>query len=422
MAFGLLIGINLFNYIDRQILAANLSNIERDFTGRGQSVSGTELGLLASAFMVAYMVLSPLFGWFAHRMSRWYLIGIGVILWSLASGASGLAGSIGILLLTRCAVGVGEAAYAPIAPAVISDMYPVEKRGQVMSWFYAAIPVGSALGYTLGGWLGWPNSFFWVVPPGLALGLCCFFLRDPQRGQSESGPSAAKPMIRQVTIRDYRRLLKNSSYVLDTLGMAGMTFALGGIGHWMPYYMSVTRQAGTEAEVNTIFGPIVVVAGLAATLLGGLAGDWLRPRFSGSYFLVSGIAMFVGFPIFLAVLFAPLPLVAVWILIFCACFCLFFNTGPTNTILANVTHPHLREPAFALNILVIHGLGDAISPTVIGWIADVTGEPGKKNMTAGFLAVSTMILLGGLLWVLGARYLAADTANALRQLDDEPQG
>ena len=253
---------------------------------------------------------------------------------------------------------------------------------------------------------------------------------EPKRGQTDLGDSAK---VRKVTLKDYLLLLKNRSFVLDTLGMTGMTFALGGIAHWMPYYMTdryhaLFPEAGFDAKkvVNGIFGPIVVVSGLAATLLGGLAGDRLRPKVAGSYFLVSAIAMFVGFPMFLAVLYVPVTAETVWVLwalIFLACFCLFFNTGPTNTILANVTHPALRAPAFALNIFVIHAFGDAFSPTVIGFVSDITGVAGPDgkiipNRTAGFLAVSGMILVGGVLWLLGTKFLARDTANAPHQLDD----
>src|SRR6202035_5872349 len=115
-----------------------------------------------------------------------------------------------------------------------------------------------------------------------------------------------------------------------------------------------------------IFGIITVVGGLAATLLGGWAGDVLRPRFPGSYFLVSSIAMFVGFPCCLLVVLLPFPWA--WVFVFLAVFCLFFNTGPTNTILANVAPPALRSSAFALNILIIHMFGDVISPPIVGWV------------------------------------------------------
>jgi MFS family permease len=203
-------------------------------------------------------------------------------------------------------------------------------------------------------------------------------------------------------------LLRTPSYVLNTLGMTAMTFAIGGIGFWMPYYIHEYRRQPGLGRVNVLFGAIVVVAGLTATLLGGIAGDKLRDRFPGSYFLVSGAAMLVGFPLSVAMLYVPFPWA--WLVIFLACFCLFFNTGPTNTILANVTHPSIRASAFALNILVIHALGDVASPLVIGVIAS------GNNMNVAFLFVSATILLGGILWLWGARYLERDTALAPERL------
>src|SRR5262245_50246199 len=121
VALLLLLAINLFNYIDRQVLAAVLPRIEDDFL-RGDPFAKTKLGWLTTAFLVSYMVLAPIFGWLGDRMSRWFLVAVGVLLWSLASGASGLAQAYVLLLLTRCLVGVGEAAYGPTAPTLISDL------------------------------------------------------------------------------------------------------------------------------------------------------------------------------------------------------------------------------------------------------------------------------------------------------------
>jgi len=436
LALILLLTINLFNYIDRYILAAALTPIQRELFGEGGPSHKAMAGLLTTAFMVSYMVMAPLFGWLADRWSRWWLVAIGVVLWSLASGASGLAATFGILLLTRCFVGVGEAAYGPVAPTVISDLYPVKVRGQVLAWFYAAIPVGSALGYVWGGLfagssLGWRWAFYLVVPPGLLLGLWCLLMPEPPRGQADLDQPSRK---RRARLEDYRILFRTKSYVLDTLGMTAMTFAVGGISAWMPDYILGYRgehhNDSDIAQVNLIFGAIVVVAGLSATLLGGVVGDRLRTRFPGSYFLVSGISMLVAFPLFLAVLVAPFhPFPWAWVLIFLTCFFLFFNTGPSNTILANVTHPAIRATGFALNIFVIHALGDAISPTVIGGIADATAtvnEQGRSigNMNAGFAFVSLMILVGGVLWLWGTRYLKEDTELAPRRLDgsdDDPR-
>ena len=423
-ALALLLGINLFNYIDRQVLAAVVTNIRTEFFGAAVPAGGdwalevvatlqnwfgfrpenALIGSLQLAFMVAYMVLAPAFGWLAERHNRWLLVGIGVTLWSLASGGSGLAGTFAILFLTRCCVGVGEAAYGPVAPAMISDLFPVERRGQVMAWFYMAIPVGSALGYVLGGMVagqfGWRWAFYSVVPPGLLLGALCFLMTDPRRGTADVGVKpAAKPAL-----RDYLVLFRTPSYLLCTAGMTAMTFALGGIGFWMPDYIHNYRQVPDQGAVTFRFGVILVVAGFAATLAGGWAGDKLRARFPGSYFLVSGAAMLTAFPVSLALLYCPFPWN--WGVIFVACFLLFFNTGPTNTVLANVTHPSIRAGAFALNIFVIHAFGDAVSPLLIGLVAD------RTNMNTAFLVVSGMILLSGLLWLWGARYLQRDTELA----------
>jgi MFS family permease len=338
-------------------------------------------------------------------MSRWVLVGISVILWSLASGASGLASFFVMLLVTRLFVGVGEAGYGPAAPTIIADLFPLSRRGSALSWFYAAIPVGSALGYVVGGLIakhwGWRAAFYSVVPPGILLGVCSFFMRDTARDlrQKDEG---SRP--RHARVRDYLVLLKTPSYVLDTLGMAAMTFAIGGIAFWAPKYFVDQRHAGDLAQVNSTFGAIVVVAGLLATLAGGWTGDKLRARYSGSYFLVSGVGILVASPFVIAMLYAPFPLA--WVMVFVAVFFLFFNTGPSNAILANVTHPSVRATAFAVNILAIHILGDATSPPVLGKI-------GHYNWNLSFMVVAAVMALAGALWLLGVRHLARDTAAAI---------
>jgi MFS family permease len=414
-ALVLLLAINLFNYIDRYVLAAVEPMISAEFFPEAErdpvkenlppdqraeleetkkNVHG-KMGLLMTAFMFSYMIGAPIFGWLADRMSRWLLVAIGVILWTLASGASGWAPFFLALLLTRCFVGVGEAAYGPAAPTIISDLYPRSIRGRVLSWFYMAIPVGSALGYGLGGLVAavtghWRWAFFVVVPPGLLLGLWCFRMRDPARGQADA--SAAH---RHATLRDWLVFLRTRSYLLNTLGGAAMTFAVGGIAYWIPHYIHKERGEPSLGTVNMIFGAVVVVSGLTATLLGGMLGDRLQRRWPGAYFLVSGVAMLVAFPMVLLVLVTPFPWA--WVFIFLAVFFLYFNTGPINTILANVTHPAVRASAFALNIFVIH-------------IA------GHSSWNVGFATVSVVILLGGVLWLWGARYLERDTALAPTRL------
>lgn len=421
-ALLLLVCMNMFNYVDRQVLAAVEPRIRESLLAGVADERARELsGYLATAFLVSYMLTAPLFGWLAERMSRWVLIGSAVILWSLASGASGLAGLLPIaivtpftlLLLTRCFVGVGEGAYGPIAPALLSDLYPVAMRGRVLSWFYLAIPVGGALGYVLGGQIAnldrahesWRWAFYAVVPPGLLLGLWALWMRDPPRGTMDQLTAPA----RRATLKDHAILLRTPSYVFDTLGMTAMTFALGALAYWMSDYLEwrkVDKLVGLQPV--SVFGAITALAGLLGTLTGGLAGDWLRGRFPGSYFLVSGAGLLIGVPCILLFLVVPFP--AAWVFVFLAVFFLFFNTGPSNTILANVTHPSMRSSAFAWNILVIHTFGDAISPPLVGKIAS------RTSPAVGFAFVSAIMFLGGILWFCGARHLQRDTELAPQRL------
>jgi|SRR5579883_382183 len=486
-ALALLLGINLFNYIDRQILSATLPKIRLDTSimRPDDTWANTKLGALTTAFMVAYMCLSPLFGRLSDKMSRWILVGVGVILWSLATGGTGLATGYLILFFTRCLVGVGEAAYGPVAPAMLSDLYPVDHRGRVMAWFYMAIPVGSALGFVIGSQvaeiMNWRWAFLVAVFPGLVLGVICFFMKEPPR--VNDAPPTSLPAGSRVGRPSYFSVLRElkgiRSFVLCCAGMTASTFVLGGVATVMQLYIfelearftlndkaiasleeiktsdgqqaipndvlnklrvvaspdvrtlpefkasllstlseseyklysswifdnAPAQGSLTNGKIGLFLGAIVVVSGLVATLLGGMLGDYLRNRgVRGAYFHVSGWGMVVAFPFFLGMLFAPFPLA--WGLLFIAVFFLFFNTGPMNTVLANVTRAEIRTTAFAINIFIIHALGDAISPFIIGFVGDLS------TLHAAFVGVSLLIPLSGALWIWGAKYLDADTAKA----------
>jgi len=412
---ALLLAINLLNYVDRYVLAAVEPHIRQDLFPDGAANINALMGFLPTAFLLSYMITAPLFGWLSDRVNRWWIISGGVIVWSLASGGSGLASTYAMLLITRLFIGFGEAAYGPAAPTVLADLFPVERRGRILSLFYVAIPVGSAIGFLLGGVMadrfGWRTAFYVSLPPGILLGLVCLAMRDPRQHLAATGQPA--PPVANHSLADYASLARIPSYVINTLGMAAMVFALGAVAFWMPNYIYRFRREdlppGVEPSlerVNMIFGAITVTAGITATLFGGWLGDKLRARWSGSYFLVSGIGMLVGTPIFLLVLVTPFP--TAWGLIFLTEFCLLLNTGPANAVLANVTRPAIRSSAFAINIFLIHLLGDAVSPSLVGWITDLAGG----NMNVGFTAVTVAIALSGVLWIAGARFLAADTAAA----------
>jgi len=398
-ALFLLVGINLFNYIDRQILAALEPDIRATFFAPGDVNAMWKTGLLGDAFFVTYMISAPILGFLADRISRWIIVGFAVVLWSLASGGSGLAATFTILFATRIFVGIGEGGYGPAAPTILADLFPIEIRGRVMAIFYTAIPVGSALGYVIGGvvgaHLGWRWAFYLVTLPGLLLGLLCFWQRDPRVSEHHLAQESARRGI-----GDYLKLFRTRSYLINCVAQTLMTFVTGGLGFWAAAYLRYRNQSPDVGM--TIFGLIMVVAGLVSTLLGGIIADRLRSRFAGSYFLVSGIGMLIACPLFIATLYIPFP--AAWITMFLAIFFLFLNTGPSNTALANVSLPAVRATAFAANIFVVHAFGDVQAFWLLGYIG------GHANMHVAFLFVSAIIFASGVTWLFGVKYLPADTA------------
>ncbi|MBA3386452.1 MAG: MFS transporter [Chthoniobacterales bacterium] len=402
-ALALLLGINLFNYIDRYILAAVEPNIRATFFAAGDPNAMAMTGSLATAFLVTYMLSAPALSWLIDRFSRWVIVGICVILWSVATAASGQAATFALLFISRIFIGIGEGGYGPAGPAILADYFPVGLRGRVMAVFCCAIPVGSALGYVLGGVInahfGWRWAFYIVAFPGLVLGLSCFFQRDPRAKQN----AGEKP--KRAGKDDYLTLLRTRAFLFNCAAQTAMTFALGGLAFWMPAYLIYRSQSPGLA--TPVFGGITVVAGLLSTLLGGFLADRMQKRFPGSYFLVSGLGMLLAVPLFLATLFVPFPLA--WITLFGAVFFVFLNTGPSNAALANVAAPEVRATAFALNIFIIHALGDAISPPLLGLIG------GRWNLNVAFFALSGAMLISGIVWLLGMKYLAVESAPAQRQ-------
>ncbi|HEY1628749.1 MAG TPA: MFS transporter [Tepidisphaeraceae bacterium] len=394
LALILLLSINLLNYVDRQILAAVEKPIGDEF-----SVSSYATGWLSSAFLLAYLVFSPMFGVLADRMRRWVIIGVGVIFWSLASGGTGAAHTFTMLIIMRLLIGVGEAAYGPVAPTLIADMYPIASRGKMLAWFYAAIPVGSALGYIIGGAAHshWHAAFYATLPPGILLGIFCLFMRDPPR----EGVAAR----RRPTFADYLHLMKIKSYTINTAAMTAMTFALGSIAYFMLRYLEEVRHLDPKSA-SPKFGAIAALAGLLGTIAGGIVGDRLRSRIPGSYIFDSALGMLLGCPLLLLMLVTPFP--ACWAVIFAAVFCLFLNTGPSNAIIANVVPDNVRATAFALNILIIHLFGDALSPPLIGWIAH------RHGMSTAFAIDALPILAGAILWIVGMPYLLSETVAAMK--------
>jgi MFS family permease len=390
--------INMFNYIDRWVVPPLFESLRREpLLGHP---SDARLGSLMTAFVVVYTLTSPVFGALGDRFSRTRLIAFGVALWSLATATAGLAGSFAMLFVARATVGVGEAAYGTIAPAILADYFPPTRRGRVMAVFACAIPIGSALGYVLGGLVdthyGWRAAFFVAGVPGILLALLTLTVVDPPRGTQDAMPTDQPKARGLASVRlAYETLARNATYVLTCLGYAAYTFALGGIAAWLPSFLERVRGV-PHAQASWVPGAIVVVTGFVGTFAGGWLADRLLVRSRQAYWWVSGVATLVAAPVVLLVFTAESPTVF-WPATAVAEVLLFASTAPINAATLNIVSPTMRATAMATQILIIHLFGDVPSPWLIGVISDAS------SLGTAVLIMPVAVLVSGLLWTETAR-------------------
>jgi MFS family permease len=442
--FLVLFAMNLLDYLDRNVLMAIQPQVKGEL-----KITNEQWGLLTSIFLVSYSVISPIMGWLGDRFRRTWLLGLGVGVWSLATVGSGLASSYGHLVLARSVLGIGEATYGVIAPTILLDLFARDQRARLMSAFYLAMPIGSALGISLGAViaskLNWHLAFFLVGAPGLAAALLALVLPEPIRGASEGVDAERLKAHERAGARreDYLDLMVNSSYTYTVFGMAAYTFAIGGMLVWVPNYLFSTRGFD-QARAGTILGFVTLGAALLGMSVGGWISDRLAKTKPQALFLVPGVAMIGSIPFVLAALFTTAE-PTIFAAIFAAETLMFINTGPCNAIIANVVQPNLRAAAYAIAIFAIHFLGDIWSPWLIGKAADlfgdaetmastigrallsidavptqVAGHP-PENIVAGLLVVVPALLLSGMVLLAGARHLPHEMALMQAKLKASPR-
>jgi MFS family permease len=392
-AIVVLTAMNLLNYIDRYVPSAVKDLFKKDL-----HFSDLQTSLPLTAFVIVYMLTSPLFGTLADRWSRKALIAAGVAVWSLATAGAALATGFVSFMLARSLVGVGEAAYATISPSLISDYYPAERRNRILTLFYVAIPVGAALGFTLGGIVGnaygWRAAFLVCGLPGLLAAGLALAIREPTRGATDS--AAPQPGEVPSWPEALRRLRSTAPYVIAVAGYVAVTWAGGGMADWFPTFLS-RHRAMSIAEAGGLTGTATVVGGLLGTLTGGLLADRLKGRTRSPYLALSCLSMLpaAGFAV-VALTAHARPVIGIAILL--ANFFMWFYNGPINAIIVNSVPAMMRARAVSMSILSIHLFGDAISPTMIGGISDRTG-----NLMNGMALIPVMMLLGGGIWGVGWR-------------------
>jgi len=366
---ALLTGLNLLNYLDRLVVSAVLPKVQEEL-----GLSNFEGGLLATVFLVGYFLTSPIFGSLGDRLPRKGLIAAGVLVWSAATIGSGLAAGLASLVLARALVGIGEASYATLAPTIIDDVTPPNRKGRALAIFYSAIPIGGALGYLVGGFVekhwGWRSAFFVAGGPGILLALVCLLIAEPERKLS-----AEKADI----LRDIKKLTRVDLYRKGVIGYCAYTAAIGAFSYWAPKFL-YARYGLPLAAANFKFGLITVVGGAIGTIVGGRWADRAarsdaptpeaaETRRVNKLLRICATGSAIGAPLAAGAFLSPGPNVF-FALVFLAIVFLFLNTSPINAVVLQAVPTELRASAMALSIFSIHIFGDLWSPPLVGLLAD----------------------------------------------------
>jgi MFS family permease len=412
-ALGLLFTINLFNYVDRQIISGVLSLVQRDL-----ALSDTALGVLGSAFMILYLTGSIPLGMLGDRVARHRLIAVGVAVWGAATLLSGLARSYAQLFLARALVGIGEASYGPTATAMVSDLFPRSRRGLVNALFNAAIPIGGAIGVIVGGVVGtrygWRVAFLLVGLPSAGLAVLAWRLGDPLRGAHDGPPASpagggatgADPSPDPVAgILD---LFRTPTFVMVcAVGML-VAFAIAAFNHWLPLYLERVKHFST-AEASFWVGTLSAAGGLLGVVTGGVVGDLLARRTPAGHLITIGSGFIVSAPFGLILLlhqdrrvFLPALLLAVFFLV--------LYIGSVNAVIHNVVHPRLRATAVAIFVFVVNLGGAAMAPTVVGLIS------GRRSLQGAMLILPIMVFFAGVIALAAVTVVGGDIRRVERRL------
>lgn len=382
---ALLTGLNFLNYIDRSVIAAVVTPIKHEL-----ALSNFEAGALNSAFLIGYFATCPLFGARADKGMRKRLITLGVVIWSLATVGSGLAAGFWSLLAARVVVGVGEASFAVLAPTIIDDLTPPDRKGTALSIFYLAVPVGYALGYVLGGTIaeqweatmghdlisGWRAAFLLVGGPGIVLALSCLLIAEPPRKLLHAKARLVDGLREIATIPLFRRAV---------LGYCAFTAAVAGFSYWVPDFLLKEFHQLTLRTANQRFGAVLSVAGTIGTLVGGryanraLGRERVTPdephdspankRAINGLIRICSIGMLVAAPVSAVGFFVPGP-AAFFVVSFIVQIGLFATTAPVNTAFLRSVPAERRASAMAASIFSIHLFGDLWSAALLGLLLD----------------------------------------------------
>jgi len=401
--FVLLFLLYMFDYIDRMVVTSMFTSIERDW-----GISHMQSGMLVSAVYWAIVLLTFPVSILIDRWSRTKTIGVMAIMWSVATALCALTGNFVQLFMARMLIGVGEAGYAPGGSAMISGLYPIDKRAKMIGIWNAAIPLGSAIGVLLGGIiavkLGWKHAFGIVAIPGLIVAILFLFVKDYKTVDLSFFDKARNKVMmeRKDMIKEF---LTKPSVIYTYFGMACVVFVTTSMLTWLPTYFEKVRGISQESA-GQMASSVMLLALIGAPLGGYITDRWRKTRDNArliypalSTFL-SGVVLFIALSLLKGTV-QYIVLLGFGILI------LSFISGAA-AVTQDVIHPGLRATSYAIAVVVQNLLGASTAPIIMGKIYDLT------NIQTALSVLPLVLLTGAILFWLGSRHYVKDLGKVAK--------
>jgi len=401
--FMLLFLLYMFDYIDRMVVTSMFTSIERDW-----GISHTQSGLLISAVYWAIVLLTFPISILVDRWSRTKTIGVMAIMWSLATALCALTGNFVQLFMARMLIGVGEAGYAPGGSAMISGLYPVDRRARMMGLWNAAIPLGSAIGVLLGGIiaakLGWKHAFGIVAVPGMIVAILFLFVKD-YKTVDLSFYDKSSNKIKMEKKDMVREFLTKPSVLLTYLGMAAVVFVTTSMLTWLPTYFEKVRNIPQEAA-GKMASTVMVLALVGAPLGGFITDRWRKTKANARLLFPALSTLLSAVVLFLALTMFKGTIQYIVFLVF-GILVLAFISGAAS-VTQDVIHPGLRATSYAIAVVVQNLLGASTAPIVMGKIYDLT------NIQTALSILPFILLVGAFLFWLGSKKYEKDLEKVVR--------
>ncbi len=399
-ALVMLLLVYTFNFVDRQILGILAPTIKADL-----ALTDTQLGLLGGlAFALLYSTLAIPLAWLADRTSRTWVITLSLAVWSAFTALCGVAGNFAQLFAFRIGVGVGEAGGVAPSYAVIADTFAPDRRARALAVYSLGIPLGSAAGVMLGGYIAtsidWRTAFIVVGVAGLVLApvfrLC---VREPVRGSD----ACDREPVRRV----FGILVRKPSFWLLAFGASASSMLGYGLAFWLPSLMQ--RSFGLDLiETAQFYGGVLLLGGVAGVLLGGVLGDRLGTRDRRMYARVPAIAFVIAVPLFAAGILSS-SVTAAFVFFLVPQALAYVWLAPVITAIQHLVPGHMRATASATFLLINNLIGLGGGSFALGALSDgLATHYGDEALRYAMLMGLVLYLVAALLMWLASTPLRQD--------------